>query len=187
MTALTATVARTEEPVYAIGPEDIIAYHPGNIVHLIVKGPTQPQSRPHVHTRGRNIIVYNPNRQQQAAMRAVIRQALGIERGTNAFAPNTGLHASIIFHMRRPSRHFSGGVRRLDRIKENCQGQMPHTGIPDLDNMVKFVSDAMQGILYSDDSAIYSLTTKKIYDNNDQCDGRTEIKFVARVIDLTME
>ena len=34
---------------------------------------------------------------------------------------------------------------------------------PDLDNMVKAVGDAMNGIAYSDDSQIVSLKARKVY------------------------
>ena len=40
----------------------------------------------------------------------------------------------------------------------------PHTSIPDLDNLIKFVKDAGNGILWRDDCLIHSVIARKFYD-----------------------
>lgn len=39
----------------------------------------------------------------------------------------------------------------------------PHLGKPDWDNLGKIVSDALNGIIYADDSAVYEVTVTKLY------------------------
>ena len=40
---------------------------------------------------------------------------------------------------------------------------MPHVSKPDMDNIVKLVLDALNGIVYRDDSQVYSITASKFY------------------------
>lgn len=46
-----------------------------------------------------------------------------------------------------------------------------HQSIPDLDNMIKYICDVCNGILYKDDAIISSIRAKKVYDKN----PRTEL------------
>jgi len=46
--------------------------------------------------------------------------------------------------------------------RKNALG-MGHVFTPDLDNLVKFIGDALNGIVWEDDRLIYSLKAKKIY------------------------
>ena len=39
----------------------------------------------------------------------------------------------------------------------------PHTRVPDIDNMVKFLCDALNNVLWVDDSLIYEIHCRKIY------------------------
>lgn len=47
--------------------------------------------------------------------------------------------------------------QRLQFVEEN----KPHTKRPDLDNLVKAVTDALNGFAYKDDSQIYSMIIQK--------------------------
>ena len=54
--------------------------------------------------------------------------------------------------------------------KQERQGK-PHASKPDLDNLVKAVLDAYNGILYADDSQITNLVAYKVW----ACEGKTTI------------
>lgn len=41
-----------------------------------------------------------------------------------------------------------------------------HVSVPDLSNMIKFLEDVAQGILYENDSLIASIIARKVYDEN---------------------
>jgi Holliday junction resolvase RusA-like endonuclease len=66
------------------------------------------------------------------------------------------LHVQLEFGMVRPKAHFRKGILREDAPS------LP-TGRPDLDNLIKFVLDALNSLAWPDDSAIVSLHATKIY------------------------
>ena len=76
--------------------------------------------------------------------------------------------------MQRPKKHFRTGKFK-DLLKEKWI-KLPHTKKPDIDNMIKFVLDALQGQngYYLDDSQIIRIYAEKIYCE----DPRTEIMIV---------
>ena len=58
-----------------------------------------------------------------------------------------------------------------------------HLKKPDLDNLVKFISDLGNGILYNDDSCISRITCMKVYSHLEE-DARTEFSiFKEKVYD----
>lgn len=42
---------------------------------------------------------------------------------------------------------------------------IPHSNAPDLDNLCKFILDAMKGVLITDDKIISTISAKKVYDH----------------------
>ena len=82
------------------------------------------------------------------------------------FKPKTPLKGDImikmIFTMPRPKSHF-----RTGKYKHILKDDMPefHSSTPDLDNLVKFLLDTVQGkdrIIY-DDSQVCMLQAEKVY------------------------
>ncbi len=55
--------------------------------------------------------------------------------------------------------------------KEEELNKIPHTQKPDLDNMIKYILDCGNGILWHDDAEIYRITSTKIWSKK----PRTEI------------
>lgn len=58
--------------------------------------------------------------------------------------------------------------------KHNLQ-LTPHTSRPDIDNLIKFILDACNNIIYSDDALISKLTAQKLYDDNPRTEFIVEI------------
>ena len=75
----------------------------------------------------------------------------------------------LTFVMPRPKNHY----RSNGKVKPQFAG-LTHIIRPDLDNMVKLVKDALNGIAWKDDSQIVSLNAVKIYEHN-QGEAHTEI------------
>jgi Holliday junction resolvase RusA-like endonuclease len=73
------------------------------------------------------------------------------------------IEINMAFYFLRPKSHFGTG-KNTERIKESAPAYKTTT--PDLDNLIKFVLDAMNGIVFYDDSQITSLTAGKYYDRN---------------------
>ena len=73
--------------------------------------------------------------------------------------------------MRRPKSHYGTG-RNKDILKERFQN-IPCTKKPDIDNLIKFVLDALQGDngFFIDDSQVVSIFAEKEYSKL----GSTEI------------
>ena len=68
------------------------------------------------------------------------------------------------FYCKRPKTHYKTG-KNAHILKDTA----PKYNInnKDLDNMVKFVLDALNDKLYTDDSLIFEITCSKLYSEND--------------------
>lgn len=66
------------------------------------------------------------------------------------------IHLDIVFY-------FPISSSMAKRIADS-QEEKPHHYRPDLSNLIKFVEDAVAGILYKDDCIIASVVAKKLYD-----------------------
>lgn len=121
------------------------------MINFIVPGTPVGKARPRVTRSGR---VYTPESTAQAeeAIRQAAQQAMyGLE-------PMEGpLVATLAFIMPIPT---SWSKRHRD---DALTGVMAHTSRPDLDNLIKTVLDALNGIAYSDDKQIVRLGATKAY------------------------
>ena len=68
---------------------------------------------------------------------------------------STPLKLTIEFHMVIP--HSWSKIKQRNALKK------PHAGIPDLDNLTKFIYDALNGVLWKDDAIIFELAARKFY------------------------
>jgi Holliday junction resolvase RusA-like endonuclease len=75
------------------------------------------------------------------------------------------------FYCKRPKNHYRSG--KYSNILKETSPQY-NTNNKDLDNMVKFVLDALNNILYEDDCQIIEIHCSKLYSDND---GYIYIKF----------
>ena len=73
------------------------------------------------------------------------------------------LYVKIIFHLKRPKYHYGTG-RNTGKLKEKYK-DISFNKKPDIDNLVKFVFDALQGHngFYLDDSQIIQIIAEKQY------------------------
>jgi len=86
------------------------------------------------------------------------------------------LRLHLLFVFQRPKAHYRTG-KYSKLLKDNAP--KAHTSKPDLDNLVKFVCDALNGIFWKDDSVIFSLIVEKEYGESPridlELDGEVEI------------
>ena len=75
------------------------------------------------------------------------------------------------FFCKRPKNHFKSG-KNSHLLKDTSPKY--NTNNKDLDNMVKFVLDALNDKLYTDDSLIFEITCSKLYSEGD---GYIYVKF----------
>ena len=67
------------------------------------------------------------------------------------------------FYMPRPLSHYGTGK---NRNKLKSASPVYHTKKPDLDNLVKFVKDCLNGIAWRDDSQVVKLSAVKKYNRD---------------------
>lgn len=120
-------------------------------IDFYVPGPPQPLKRHRMTRRGR---VYDPSADDKRVWMETARAFCPTEPMTGA------LEVELEFIMLRPKCHFGTG-RNDGKLKPSAPKHHLHT--PDLDNLVKFVLDAMNGKFYVDDAQIVSITCNKTF------------------------
>lgn len=73
------------------------------------------------------------------------------------------LQVDLQFYFTRPKSHYKTG-KNAHLLKDNPPEY--HTSRPDVDNLSKFVMDALNKIYWKDDSYIVSLNVQKMYSEN---------------------
>jgi len=66
----------------------------------------------------------------------------------------------LTFYMKRPKSHFGTG-RNAGKVKRSAM--VRHTAKPDIDNLVKFTMDVLNGHAFHDDNLVDSLHVTKEY------------------------
>lgn len=83
------------------------------------------------------------------------------------------IKCNLFFYCKRPKNHYKTG-KNSHLLKENAPKY--NTNNKDLDNMVKFILDALNGKLYIDDCQIIEITCKKLYSEENK-NGYIELYF----------
>lgn len=120
-------------------------------IEFYISGSPQPLKRHRMTRRGR---VYDPSSDDKRSWMESARSFCPIEPLSGA------LEVELEFVMLRPKSHFGTGKNECN-LKPSAPVHHLHT--PDLDNLVKFVLDAMNGKFYVDDSQIVSIKCIKSY------------------------
>jgi len=139
------------------------------------------------HRTGRGF-TYNPSRPAQDSFRACLLELLPrahrptilddvgeSERPPELLFPrHEYLKMSLVFRLRRPKSHFVGGRPGRGRLRPSAPGRL-HRGRADVDNLAKFVMDALNGLVYEDDRQVVHLDAIKVLDSEGECLGATEV------------
>jgi len=104
---------------------------------------------------------YDPQKAEKLYYGLLLKQQISVLPFSGIFPLSGPVHMTLRFLMPIPKRH------KLHQVHG-----MPHYYKPDLDNLIKFISDCANGILYKDDSQISSISSIKIYSKDNP---RTEI------------
>jgi Holliday junction resolvase RusA-like endonuclease len=150
-------------------------------LRFTVRGNPRPLQR-HRTSRG---FMYNPSLKYQTSFQHVVKNLLvGNESDSNdrpssltypIFGPDEYLVMNIVFKMKRPKSHFVNNKPGHGRLKVSSTGMMSSTIRTDIDNLVKFVLDSMNEVLYEDDRQIVSIQATKVFDNDDTCEGSIDV------------
>ena len=122
---------------------------------------------------------YNPKKKQLLQTRQKIvdlMQPLG--RGNSPFFPAACfVSVELVFHVARPRSHVSSKGSLIAKWASKLEDCIPRRKI-DVDNLSKFILDAMVGPMYTDDCQVVKLSCLKLNDNEGSCEGRTEVKVI---------
>jgi len=104
----------------------------------------------------------NPRtRPWRGSVAAAGAEAMG---GTGLLASAVSLEISFVFP--RPKAHYRTG-KRAHELKPNAPTYM--TSPPDVDKLVRAIADALQGVVYRNDSQVAQIVARKLYGPSAYC------------------
>jgi Holliday junction resolvase RusA-like endonuclease len=121
-------------------------------ISFMVKGDPKALKRHRTFRRGKFTGTYDPSQGDKADFLALAHQ----------HAPNKPIDSPIrlhlIFTFSRPKNHYrTNGLVKPQFLDEH------HVKKPDVDNLIKFIADSLNGVFWRDDSLIYSVSAEKVY------------------------
>ena len=95
------------------------------------------------------------------------------------FGPDVPVAVTVWFFLPRPTTDFKCNKRTTGRLKAAAKELLFPTITPDIDNLCKFVLDALNGVGFHDDRQVVKLVAFKCRDTEDDgpCLGGTYIEF----------
>ena len=145
--------------------------------NIIIPGDPPSLERPRFSFGGRGGTrprVYNILRNRMNETRQALQDILH-QRDPNAqfpLRPAGPVVMTITFCSVRPVSHYRNSRRIQGNVRPAMMNAIPRK---DLDNMVKYILDAMQGVLYRNDNQVVTLNVHKQYDDGGTLDGKTVI------------
>ena len=137
-------------------------------IHFVIEGRPQPQGRPRAVRMGAGVRMYDPPKSKayKQMVSARVRSYMKIN-GIQTITEPLAIHLNFYF---TPPKSYSKKRIRTIEAKEEL-----FTKHLDLDNLVKAVTDGMNGVMYKDDSQIIGLTAGKHYGKKDYVDVKVQI------------
>jgi len=132
-------------------------------IKLIIPGNPIAKKRPRFARRGKFVKTYNDQETEESKFLFHVMQ-----QWKGELIENTSIAIHIKFCMKRPKSDYGTG-RNTGKLKKSAP--VDHIKKPDIDNMIKFVLDVLNGHVYHDDSLINYIASAKCYCEN----PRTEI------------
>ncbi len=131
-------------------------------INFTILGNPKALKRHRTFRRGNFVGQYDPSKKEKDDFLVVAHQ----------YAPEKPLdyplRLDIRFYFERPKSHYRTG-KYANELKPNISRW--HTTSPDLDNLIKFICDSLNGVFWKDDRCICRLLADKEYDER----PRTEI------------
>lgn len=142
-----------EKPMRLIEPEY-------NEIKFSIPGEPKGKQRPRVVTRGGFARAYTPK--ETVNYENLVALSYQVQIGERKV--HGPIEATIVAYFSIPN---SLSNKKKELMKSET---VPHTKKPDIDNIVKAVSDGCNKIAFDDDSQIYKLNASKYYSENPRVD-----------------
>jgi len=133
-------------------------------MNLTINIPPMPQSRPRFTSRGDYTRAYEDKK--MTAYKNAVADCVRRQKGADVLTGNLSL--VLDFYVETPN-YLKNRKKSQERLKNE---QIWCGNRPDLDNYIKAILDACNGVLYLDDNQIVMMSSRKVY----SLDPRTEIK-----------
>lgn len=128
------------------------------MIEIVIKGEPIGKARPRFVRRGKFVSTYSAQATEEGRWILMAQEQIK--------APCSGpLHVSCEFYMKRPKGHY--GTGKNAGVLKDWAVEAQHTKKPDIDNLVKFCFDCLNGIAWDDDAAVVSCSCLKQFDDGD--------------------
>ena len=131
-------------------------------LRLRIPGNPVAKARPKFFRRGDHVGTYKPKAQEEAENQFVFyaKKQLRIQGAASPIPAGAAVRLKCWFFMPIPK-------SATKKFRELCRAEsIPHTKKPDLDNLVKFVKDCLNGHAWHDDSQVVEIAGRKFYAEN---------------------
>lgn len=120
-------------------------------MEIMIKIPGKPiaKKRPRFFRRGKGVGTYNE--QQTEEGRFMLEAQKQLAKYNMPIAKGIPITLGCIFFFERPKSHYRTGA---NSIEWKHSAPIHHTQKPDLDNLIKFVKDCLNGIAWVDDCQV---------------------------------
>lgn len=121
---------------------------------------------------------FNPVKNMLLSIREEILQQIPSVRGGVLFGKKIPVTVELIFYLPRPDSHFKNCNRMPGNLKQSIVASpyAPAPIKPDIDNLIKFILDVMNKLIFYDDNQVVQVMARKLYDNEEYCNGRTVVE-----------
>jgi len=130
------------------------------MIKIVIPGDPISKKRPKFFRRGSHVGAYSEQTTEEGRFLTLAIAQIG-SRPSALFPPDVPVRLEANFYFRFP----------LSWSKKKVASNPPHISKPDVDNLLKFVKDALNGFVWSDDRQIVRVYGAKAYSE----DPRTEI------------
>jgi Holliday junction resolvase RusA-like endonuclease len=120
-----------------------------NELSITIPGTPLAKKRPRFARRGKFVTTYNSQETEEGKFIMVMMSQL---HGHQPIPSGTPIHVEVFFGM-----PFPASMSQKKRIGAE------HTKKPDVDNMLKFLKDCCNGVVWHDDSQVVSVLASKAY------------------------
>lgn len=130
------------------------------IVELHLGSPPVPQPRHRITTRGRHAHAYIPKEHRIHAWKDLIQKTLLAQYAGPLWLGE--VECTISFAIPRPKSHYGTGKNCL-KLKPSAPSDPITKNTGDLDNLIKALWDACEGILFKSDAQVVRVSATKLY------------------------
>ena len=123
-----------------------------NVLNINIPGAPIAKKRPRFARRGKFVSTYNPQESEEGKFVCLMSSQLN---GHKPIPAGTPIFLQAQFHMPFPA-----------SMSMKKRATATHTKKPDVDNLLKFLKDCANGVLWHDDSQVVWVLAQKLYSNS---------------------